>query len=814
MDDNATNSSTPTDYRKQRGLEIEKRNLEHIEKLQEKNKIKESEAKTRLELAFQKQKALKEKIVKGFQEVNQKNKPNEEGANPQLRQIGRSNTNVDPNGSQKVRMTLGQPKKVLPLQRLGSNEDDGEKPQTDAKKGKQPENRSLERNQAQKERSKTSNLFGKELQKTYGISETTMKKLNAVATTKSNKASIKLPAMNKDSFKADVQTDKNWNSKQTSTPGAQFAKTANNRLRLEPMAADVDLNRDMSPKAADRQNSIVKRNIESLNTGKPRSFNYIVNVDDWLKKNRLDAEAKVFVVSAGYPDIKKALERRGWIENPDYDSSCFHLKFSLKAKDIDHASLQEFQIVNHCAKSTTITTKSGLSKSIRTSGWASDEDCDSFFPKCFETFEDSEFNAFMHYYKLIRSESLLKKFVALGDQKQRDTEEYKLLATQQIPTCLNVTTKRLMDADDYIDRPGVWEDITEKEWEIISQGEKTQEDLYEMVKLQNAKRYEKLLKKKKKKRKVASALSKSEATCKAGGDQPEEDEDDVDEEEDNEPKQPRPDLEQAAYEAIEQLKKKYPQTTMNGCNNIWIVKPAGLSRGRGIRLYNSLAEITQQVRTKDMTFVVQKYMENPLLYKKRKLDIRQWVLVRDWNPLEVWFYGECYIRLSTSEYDSTNLKNRYSHLTNNSVNKHAKDFNKNDSFLSQDEFASFLQQTMGSGEEDCTNIFKEKIQTRMKDIVKNSLLCVQDMIENRKNSSEIYGYDFCVDEDLQVWLIEINSSPAWDYSSSVTERLIKMASEDYIKVLVDYGMSKKNKRKNVDTGLFEKIIDTKVSFDV
>jgi len=36
---------------------------------------------------------------------------------------------------------------------------------------------------------------------------------------------------------------------------------------------------------------------------------------------------------------------------------------------------------------------------------------------------------------------------------------------------------------------------------------------------------------------------------------------------------------------------------------------------------------------------------------------------------------------------------------------------------------------------------------------------------NRKNSGEIFGYDFCIDDDLQVWLIEINASPDFSFSS-------------------------------------------------
>jgi tubulin monoglycylase TTLL3/8 len=97
---------------------------------------------------------------------------------------------------------------------------------------------------------------------------------------------------------------------------------------------------------------------------------------------------------------------------------------------------------------------------------------------------------------------------------------------------------------------------------------------------------------------------------------------------------------------------------MNGKENIWIVKPSGLSRGRGIQLFNSYAEIMHHVNTRDFSWVIQKYMENPLLYKGKKLDIRQWVLVTNWNPLTIWFYQECYIRVSTAAYTLKNIKDR------------------------------------------------------------------------------------------------------------------------------------------------------------
>ena len=53
----------------------------------------------------------------------------------------------------------------------------------------------------------------------------------------------------------------------------------------------------------------------------------------------------------------------------------------------------------------------------------------------------------------------------------------------------------------------------------------------------------------------------------------------------------------------------------------------------------------------------------------------------------------------------------------------------------------------------------------MKKIAIYSCQAAQETIEKRKNSHELFGYDFMVDTDFNTWLLEINSSPAMDYST-------------------------------------------------
>jgi hypothetical protein len=54
-----------------------------------------------------------------------------------------------------------------------------------------------------------------------------------------------------------------------------------------------------------------------------------------------------------------------------------------------------------------------------------------------------------------------------------------------------------------------------------------------------------------------------------------------------------------------------------------------------------------------------------------------------------------------------------------------------------------------------------------------------------------------------LWLIEVNSSPDFGYSTPVTKRLVKMVSEDIVKLMVDRPAAPKKQRADVDVGLWE-----------
>ena len=255
------------------------------------------------------------------------------------------------------------------------------------------------------------------------------------------------------------------------------------------------------------------------------------------------------------------------------------------------------------------------------------------------------------------------------------------------------------------------------------------------------------------------------------------------------------------------LKNNLPQYKLNGFRNIWILKPSNLSRGRGVTCVNSLEPIEQSLLgTNDSGVIVQKYIENPLIIYKRKFDIRQWVLVTSLDPLIIWMWKEPYIRFGAEDYSIDDINNIYSHLTNNSIAKHSLQY-KNEKKLEGDMWTCY----------DFENHIGKEKWKEVHEKIKNAIICsfyaIHQEIKNRINSHELYGYDFMIDEDYNVYLIEVNASPALDYSTKITEMLVKDMIKDLLEIVIDNDNGRRFKFGQNNTNKFVQIFnETKDKF--
>mmetsp|Transcript_62438 Transcript_62438/g.149305 ORF Transcript_62438/g.149305 Transcript_62438/m.149305 type:complete len:555 (-) Transcript_62438:91-1755(-) len=266
-------------------------------------------------------------------------------------------------------------------------------------------------------------------------------------------------------------------------------------------------------------------------------------------------------------------------------------------------------------------------------------------------------------------------------------------------------------------------------------------------------------------------------------------------------------------------------STTAGEKNIWIIKPTNNNRGNGIRVFKGFNAIEEYVRKKAVgsQLVIQKYIEHPLLYKRRKFDIRCLVLV-DCN-MNVYVYKNYYLRTSKSEYSLDNMQDLFIHLTNYAVQKKKKpkkgereldedELDEDDEQmeegcnLSKEEFSAFMaDERPGEGDAD-------DILVRMREIIATTLQGVWKKLNpNReKNTFEIFGWDFLVDEDLNVWLIEVNTNPYIGCSSEILRTIFTGMLEGAIKKCIDphfpppEGESLRDIEEVDDSDLWHKIV--------
>ena len=115
------------------------------------------------------------------------------------------------------------------------------------------------------------------------------------------------------------------------------------------------------------------------------------------------------------------------------------------------------------------------------------------------------------------------------------------------------------------------------------------------------------------------------------------------------------------------LDKYIKQKRELGQSPTFIFKPSEGSSGVGIYLFKDIESITDTEPA-----VVQEYISNPLLLNGLKFDLRLYVLVPSFNPLEAYISSCGLVRFSSTPYEVPtmhNLSNDYIHLTNYAVNK-------------------------------------------------------------------------------------------------------------------------------------------------
>lgn len=94
------------------------------------------------------------------------------------------------------------------------------------------------------------------------------------------------------------------------------------------------------------------------------------------------------------------------------------------------------------------------------------------------------------------------------------------------------------------------------------------------------------------------------------------------------------------------------------------------AQGDSISLFKHLKDLPYSLENKDI--VIQRYLDKPLLLDGIKFDLRVYVVVTGFNPIQAYIYDEGLARFCTAAYEAptkANYKKAFMHLTNYSINK-------------------------------------------------------------------------------------------------------------------------------------------------
>lgn len=124
----------------------------------------------------------------------------------------------------------------------------------------------------------------------------------------------------------------------------------------------------------------------------PRASLKVFSLEAWKKANLVHPSKKVFVINGDYPDVRKAMLARGWVENTESKSSFFNLIWTRSSKlPMD---LKDWQVINHFGSIYEISTKKHFAENIkRLTKWQIDPN--TFFPRCFNISDPTNYAKFL-----------------------------------------------------------------------------------------------------------------------------------------------------------------------------------------------------------------------------------------------------------------------------------------------------------------------------------------------------------------------------------------------------------------------------------
>lgn len=233
--------------------------------------------------------------------------------------------------------------------------------------------------------------------------------------------------------------------------------------------------------------------------------------------------------------------------------------------------------------------------------------------------------------------------------------------------------------------------------------------------------------------------------------------------------------------ALEDVKEK-----MNNARDgtgAWILKASTLNKGAGVHFIQSFDDLRRAVlsETDIREWVLQSYIEPPLLYRGRKFHCRVYVLCV--GSICVYFCEEVLILSSSINYPQKgDFSNPAAHISNTAVQT-------SQTFFQESECVRLLSDLEeGLAPEGTHGVTEKSLLERMKALTSelfNAFKSEFSVFQPLGHCFEHYGLDFMVDDRGVVWLLEVNPGPDFKQTGAALQTVIANLMEDTMRVCLD-----------------------------